>query len=457
MQASKHTINRLAGSECGRGGLEFVCKDLLGVGDELKILALHLHTAVAQQREDKAAAAAALQDVYTSLVESKTNNEKLSGELVLARAAAASLGDDKSQIHSAMMQQTDCLRAEITAANTRCTELGAQVEALESHVLTLKNELSHATRQCRQEKDDKDVGHKALETAQAARVHAETQVEEECEKVRGVEGELDAIRTQCHEDRRDKEHACSARQELQEALHVQEVLLKRVREEREELMTSQDALKIDADAMRGEVATFMQQVRLQELERQGKLEMELEALELVSIRLSDCMAQTRVQTDKSFLTNVAERTNMMGQVAQLHDDLVRLQKAQTHELGVRQRAEESLARALDKLDAAQSRHDVTCAEMEADALTRAGEVALIKVCVLTNFLFIIAHLLLYCMAIVCKPPLATDTAAYECSITRTMHMHLPTACDHQHCLPSMPTPARTYSCKTNTQDRRTCA
>lgn len=378
MQASTSTLKTIAGGEGGGGGLASVCCNISGVVDELKTLAVCLQTAGAQQREDKAAAAGALGEVYSLLSAANAGKEQLESELVLTRATAASLGHDKSQVHLAMQAHTEDLGAQMSAASTRCNELGAQVAALEDDGLGLRNQLSRVTRQCQQEKDDKDAARDALETEQAARVHAEARIEEEYERVRGLERELQGSRAQCQDGRQEREQESTARQELEHALNEQEALLKRVQQEREELMTSQDALKTDADAMRDEVKTFMQQARLQELERQRQLEMELEALELVSTRLADSMTKTRIKTDQSFLKNVGERTRMMAQVAQLHDDLVLLQKAHHDQSVARQRAEDSVAQALNNVDAVQSRHDVARAEMEADALTRVNEVALIK-------------------------------------------------------------------------------
>ena len=180
--------------------------------------------------------------------------------------------------------------------------------------------------------------------------------------------ELEECQAQRDAECQQREQMREQAQGLEVALDEQKEQLRRLQHEREELMSSQDVLKTDADAMRIEVQMFMKEERQQELERQRALEIGLEKLEMMSIHLSDCMTKTNHKTDKSYLEAVRQRTTMMAQVAKLHDQLVALQGRYKRQSGDLQKAEDCLSVTLGKLEAATSRHESIRAEMEADAM-----------------------------------------------------------------------------------------
>jgi chromosome segregation ATPase len=132
-----------------------------------------------------------------------------------------------------------------------------------------------------------------------------------------------------------------------------------------------DALKKDADAMRKEVHAFMHRQTAQQQEMEHALHAQVESLQLGCVRLEDCVTEARSKAHQQCLEQAGERSKMMAQMWGLLNELTGHQ--QTHETlrAEKKRAEEERASAVEKLDAAR-------AEMEADAMSRMNEVALIK-------------------------------------------------------------------------------
>jgi chromosome segregation ATPase len=132
-----------------------------------------------------------------------------------------------------------------------------------------------------------------------------------------------------------------------------------------------DALKKDADAMRKEVHTFMHRQTAQQQEVEHALHAQVESLQLACVRLDDCVTEARSKAHQHCLEQAGERSKMMAQMWGLLNELTGHQE--THETlrAEKKRAEEERASAVEKLDAAR-------AEMEADAMSRMNEVALIK-------------------------------------------------------------------------------
>jgi hypothetical protein len=132
-----------------------------------------------------------------------------------------------------------------------------------------------------------------------------------------------------------------------------------------------DAFKKDADAMRKEVHAFMHRQTAQQQEMEHALHAQVESLQLGCVRLEDCVTEARSKAHQQCLEQAGERSKMMAQMWGLLNELTGHQ--QTHETlrAEKKRAEEERASAVEKLDAAR-------AEMEADAMSRMNEVALIK-------------------------------------------------------------------------------
>jgi len=214
------------------------------------------------------------------------------------------------------------------------------------------------------EQQDREAAEARLNAEKEARAKAEARVEVECERARSLEAELEG-----HKQQLDSNAAANHALEL--LLAEQKEQLNHLQREREELMSSQDAVKTDADAMRREVHAFMLQQSAQQQEMEHALHAQVESLQLVCVRLSDSMAEAESKADEACLAQAGERSRMMAQVGQLVNELTRMQKTHKTLHAERQRAEDDLASAVEKLDAAR-------AEMEADAMARMNEVALIK-------------------------------------------------------------------------------
>ena len=217
-----------------------------------------------------------------------------------------------------------------------------------------------------------------LQAEQAARIKAEERLQEQCECVSGLQLKLESSRVQQEEDRQRREEENRARRELEVAMLEQQEQLKQVQEEREQLQLSQDALKTDADAMREEVQSFMQQERRQEQQRERAFEVEVHALEMVALRLGDCLTQGRSKAEDFCSDSAGERKRMMEKLSHF----INLQESQQDELTQLQQehrvTKDSLAAALKQVDEAQSRYDVARAEMESDSLTRGQDAEVIR-------------------------------------------------------------------------------
>jgi chromosome segregation ATPase len=114
----------------------------------------------------------------------------------------------------------------------RAAQLAAQVGVLEQDDLAAKNLLSRVSSQYEAEKQDRETAQARLDAEQVARAQAEARLEEECERMRSLEVILEA-----HKQQRDSDAA--ALQALELLLVQQKEQLKRLQEEREDLMSSQ--------------------------------------------------------------------------------------------------------------------------------------------------------------------------------------------------------------------------
>jgi len=283
----------------------------------------------------------------------QAHSQRLLVELEEAQAVAARASQDAVKASE-----------DIAAQCARAAQLAAQVGVLEQDDLAGKNLLSRVSHQYEAEKKDREAAQARLDHQQVARAQAEARLEEECERMRSLEVVLEA-----HKQQRDSDAA--ALQGLELLLVEQKEQLKRLQEEREHLMSSQNALKKDADAMRKEVHTFMHRQTAQQQEVEHALHAQVESLQLACVRLDDCVTEARSKAHQHCLEQAGERSKMMAQMWGLLNELTGHQE--THETlrAEKKRAEEERASAVEKLDAAR-------AEMEADAMSRMNEVALIK-------------------------------------------------------------------------------
>ena len=217
-----------------------------------------------------------------------------------------------------------------------------------------------------------------LEAERVASIQAKARLEEECERVQELQRELVSAQAQREADRQQSEEGERARRLLELQVQEQQGLLRQVQDEREQLRLSQDALKTDSDAMREEVQTFMAQERLQEQQRERALEVEVQALELVAMRLGDCVAQGRGGAEDFCRASAAERSRMMEKLARFMESQQQQQQQQAQLQRELRTAKENLSAALEKVEETQSRYEVTRAEMESDAMTRAQDAEVIK-------------------------------------------------------------------------------
>ena len=151
-------------------------------------------------------------------------SQRLLAELEEAQAVAA----------RASHRSQDAVKAseDISAECARAAQLAAQVGVLEQDDLAAKNLLSRVSSQYEAEKQDRETAQARLDAEQVARAQAEARLEEECERMRSLEVILEA-----HKQQRDSDAA--ALQALELLLVQQKEQLKRLQEEREDLMSSQ--------------------------------------------------------------------------------------------------------------------------------------------------------------------------------------------------------------------------
>ncbi len=148
-------------------------------------------------------------------------SQRLLAELEEAQAVAARASQDAVKASE-----------DISAECARAAQLAAQVGVLEQDDLAAKNLLSRVSSQYEAEKQDRETAQARLDAEQVARAQAEARLEEECERMRSLEVILEA-----HKQQRDSDAA--ALQALELLLVQQKEQLKRLQEEREDLMSSQ--------------------------------------------------------------------------------------------------------------------------------------------------------------------------------------------------------------------------